>query len=143
MQKNKQNEPILHLYGQPYGQPAVLLTVQNFCCRRTFVFWPYLGHTNSDLGGSKLDGKRTTRSTTLQSYTAKMWQKIIFGKLFLESYFWKVIFRSCSNCKLVDVKNRSHDSLGAWERFILDSQTTREVDYQHIMGNHPNLAYLS
>ena len=45
-------------------------------------------------------------------------------KLFLESYFWKVIFGSCSNCKLVDVKNRSHDSPGAWERFILDSQTT-------------------
>ena len=56
--------------------------------------------------------------------------------------FWKVIFGSCSNCKLVDVKNRSHDSPGAWERLILDSQTTGGVDYQHIMGNHPNLAYL-
>ena len=41
--------------------------------------------------------------------------------------FWKVIFGSCSNCKLVDVKNRSHDSPGAWERFILDSQTTTSM----------------
>ena len=56
--------------------------------------------------------------------------------------FWKVIFGSCSNCKLVDVKNRSHDSPGAWERFILDSQTKGEVYYQHIMGNHLNLACL-
>jgi len=68
-------------------------------------------------------------------------------KLFLESYFWKVIFGKlflevARIARLVDVKNRSHDSPGAWERFILDSQTTREVDYQHIMGNHPNLAYL-
>ena len=63
-------------------------------------------------------------------------------KLFLESYLWKVIFGSFSNCKLVDVKNRSHGSPGAWERFILDSQTTGGVDYQHIIGNHPNLAYL-
>ena len=41
--------------------------------------------------------------------------------------FWKVIFGSYSNCKLVDVKNRSHDSPGAWERFILDSQTTTSM----------------
>ena len=41
--------------------------------------------------------------------------------------FWKVIFGSCSNCKLVDVKNRSHDSPGAWKRFILDSQTTTSM----------------
>ena len=56
--------------------------------------------------------------------------------------FRKIIFGSCSNCKLVDVKNRSHDSPGAWERFILDSQTKGEVYYQHIMGNHLNLACL-
>ena len=41
--------------------------------------------------------------------------------------FWKVIFGSYSNCKLVDDKNRSHDSPGAWERFILDSQTTTSM----------------
>ena len=56
--------------------------------------------------------------------------------------FWKVIFGSCSNCKIVDVKNRSHDSPGAWERFILGSQTTGVVYDQHIMGNHLNLACL-
>ena len=29
MQKNKQNEPIFKFHGQPYGQPAALLAVQN------------------------------------------------------------------------------------------------------------------
>ena len=87
------NLPFIRPAIRPAGRTA---SRTEFCCRRTFVFWPYLGHTNSDLGESKLDGKRTTRSTTLQSYTAshtatrpcswpcKMWQAY---RILLQTHF--------------------------------------------------------